>query len=250
MKKSLSRKIICTASILFLLTCAACGSSDSSGGGGGGSDTAGKGDSALLSTNDYPNVGVCDMGSTDVTEAGFLTALGNMTQFTFIHFPYSSDADLPFICGREGIWDPGNAEAFSKANSNIPATTPITQVLQGFLGNVLICNSGFAFSDPSSGGFHDANTYRGELTWTDAGTTYRLRVRFTVSGDNAGKTLASLGITPSDLKFQDSAGNELATIGDVLQLFVKNAGSVTVKVVSGTTTHITALGRVICWDTE
>lgn len=54
----------------------------------------------------------------------------------------------------------------------------------------------------------------------------------------------------ADLKLTDKDGNELSTIGAVLDLFIANAGSVTVNVVSDSTVHITDMGRIICWGTE
>lgn len=225
----------------LLLIVSACGGS--SGGGSGGT-----GDDPNLSAFDFPDVGVCDTGSTDVDDATFKAALATLTEFTFVHFPYSSDADIPFICGKQGVWDPSDPKAFSAFTADIPITTATTNLIQGALGNVLICNTGFVFADPDSAGLHDATTWRGELLYEVGGRIYRVRVRFTVSGADAGKTLASLGITPADLKLTDNAGNELTTLGNVLALFATNPGSVSVNVVSNGTTHINALGRVICWE--
>lgn len=241
----LIRNFFCLLAILTLSATVSCGSSSSTNGGGG---SAGTGDSADLSTADFPEVGICDTGSTDVTESTFLDALGNMVQFTFMHLPYGGNASIPFLCGKEGVWDPTDPNAFSEPKT-ISATESIADLINGNFGSVLICNAGFNFADFNFG-LHDASTFRGELKWIDGGTTYRIRVRFTISGDDAGKTLADLGISASDLKLQDADGNDLDTIADVLQLFVDNPGSVTVKVVSDSTVHITALGRVICWDTE
>ncbi len=231
--------------ILAAISLVACGGSSSTGGGGTG---AGTGDNPTLSESDFPGVGVCATGSTDVTDATFKAALAAFTEFTFVHLPYTADGDIPFICGKEGPWDPSDPDAFSAFNPDIPTTTAMTDLIQGSLGNVLICNTGFTFADPNSAGFHDATTWRGEVFFETGGQIYRARLRFTVSGTDAGKTLADVGTTAADLTLQDASGNDLTTIADVLALFAADPGSVTVNLVSNGTTHITAVGRIICWE--
>lgn len=239
------RKLCISACVIFAATAlaAACSSSD-----GTATEGPGIGDSAMLAPTDFPSVGVCATGSTDLSDATLLADLAAFTEFTFVHLPYTSDADIPFICGREGTWDPSDPNAFAAFTADIPVTTTMTNFIQGAMGNVLICNTGFAFADPNTAGLHDATTYHGEVFFETGGRIHRARMRFTVSGTDADKTLADLGITAADLKLQDRNENELATIADVQALIAANPASISVQLVSNSTVHITALGRMICWE--
>jgi hypothetical protein len=224
----------------------------SCGGSSSGGSTAGEGDSATLSATDFPNNGVCINGSKVVTSQELIDMLGSATQVEVLLKPYTSDADIPFICGLNAVWDPSDANAF--ARSTIFATTiPVSDILGVQLGAIYMCNTGFGFTPGSAAtaGLHEAETYRGELILTDAqANQIRIRIRFTVSGPDAGATLASLGLSAVDFALTDATGTLLNTAADVLALFAANPGSVTVNLVSGggATTHITALGRIICWE--
>ncbi len=214
------------------------------GGGGGG----GGGGGVVLTAEDFPNVGVCSTGTVDVTSTTMKDAIAAATQFIFMHKPYASDADIPSICGKQGSWDPAEADAFD-ATTTINATDLLADVLGGALGQVFICNVGFNFIDMNYG-LHGATTFRGELTFQSGGTTYRVRVRFTVSGANADATLASLGLTPADITLTDGSGNALTTVADLVALLAADPTDITVNVVANGTTQITATGGVICAGTQ
>lgn len=222
-----------------------CGGSTSSSGSG-----AGEGDSAALSTTDFPNNGICSTGSQDVTVQTLLDMLANATQVEVLLKPYTSDADIPFICGLNAVWDPSDANAFARSTT-FATTIPVSDILGVTLGAIYICNTGFGFEATASAtaGLHEAETYRGELILTDASAnTVRIRLRFTISGTDVGKTLASLGLSAADFSLTNTNGITLTTVTDVLALFAASPGSVTVNLTSGTTTHLTALGRIICWE--
>lgn len=221
------------------LAFAGCGGSGGGGGGGGG---------VVLTAEDFPSVGVCNTGTVDVTSTTMKDAIDGATQFVFLHKPYSSDADIPFICGKQGSWDPAEADAFD-ATTTLNATDLLSDILGGAFGQVFICNNGFTFAAFNQG-FHGATTFRGELTFASGGTTYRVRVRFTVSGTNADATLASLGLTPANITLTDGSGNALTTVADLVALLVANPTDITVNVVANGTTQITATGGVICAGTQ
>lgn len=219
----------------------ACGSSTTS-------SQAGTGDSAIAS-DDFPTVGICATGSQDTASQTLIDALTAMASFTLLHLPYSSDSDIPFICGKQGNWDPSTTNALTPSGSGaITVATTIAAIFGGGFGSVFICNDGFGFTSGTTEGLHSANTWRGELTLTDGANNYQIRLRFTVSGNDTDKTLAQLGITAADLMLQDENGNVLTAVGDVLALLAANPSSVTINLVSGTTTHLTALGRTVCWE--
>ena len=234
------KKILVLLSVLSIsVAFAGCGGSSGGGGGGGG---------VVLTAEDFPSVGVCDTGTVDVTGQTMKDAIAAATQFVFMHKPYSSDADIPFICGRQGSWDPAEADAFD-ATTTLNATDLLSDILGGALGQIFICNDGFTFVQGNQG-FHSATTFRGELTFQSGGTTYRVRVRFTVTGANADATLASLGLTPADVTLTDGSGNALTTVADLVALLVTDPTNITVGVVAGGTTQITASGGVICAGTQ
>ncbi len=220
-----------------------CGGSDSSGGGGGG------GGGVVLTAEDFPTVGVCATNLVDVTGATFKAALAAATSFTFLHKPYTTDADIPFICGTQGTWDPSDAAAFD-VTKDLAMADAMADLLAGMFGHVFICNTGFGFTAGASEGFHDATAYRGELTFAANGITYRARVRFTVTGTDAGKTLASLGLTTAGVTLTDGSGTPIATVGAMRDLLAANPTAITVNAVAGGTTRITATGGFICADTQ
>jgi hypothetical protein len=249
MRQKRRTTFFCILCSLAIIGVAACGGSN-----GGGGSNPGEGDSATLSTTDFPTTGICATGSTDVTVQALLDMLGNATQVEFQHKPYNNDdANIPFICGLNAVWDPSDGNAFG-ASTIFATTTPVTDITgQLLFGAIYLCNTGFGFQPgaAATAGLHEAETYRAELILTDAqANQIRIRIRFTVSGPDAGATLASLGLSSTDFTLQDSNGNNLAAVSDVLALFAADAGSVTVNLVSNSTTHITALGRVVCWEQQ
>ena len=193
-----------------------------------------------LTVYDFPDVGVCNAGTVDVTGDTFKTALAGATSFTLMHKTYAP-GEVPFICGKQGVWDPGDPDAFG-TTVEIFMTETIASV---FTGNVFICNDGFTFTQGNYG-FHDATTFRGEIQFTADGTLYRGRLRFTVTGDDAGKTIASLGISETDVLLTDGSGNTLSTGADVRDLLAASPTDITVHAVSDSTTHITTTGGFIC----
>ncbi|MFQ5561340.1 MAG: hypothetical protein ACE5FU_12270 [Nitrospinota bacterium] len=197
-----------------------------------------------LTSNDFPSTGVCS-GGMDVTTTAFTAAVAGATSFTFMHKPFSSDADIPFICGKEGVWDASDATAFGDSNTSILFSDTIASLITGTRGSVMICNTGFDFTQLDYG-FHDATTFRGEITFTDGTKTHRARFRFTVSGADAGKTLASLGLALTDLVVTDGSDNVLSNGTAIFNLLSASPTNVTLKVKSGGTTHITATGGIIC----
>lgn len=251
MKRKLTTFAICLLCSLAMIGIASCGGS--SGGGGGGEGT---GDNPNLSATDFPNAGICATGSTDVTAQALLDMLGNATEVNFLHKPYDSDdANIPFLCGLNAVWDPNDANAFTDDTTSFPTTRTMADLIGNLSeGAIFLCNTGFGFQPgaTATAGLHAAETYRAEVILTDAlNNRIRIRVRFTVSGPDADKTLKELGnLTSTDFGLTDSSGTALATVADVLALFAADPGSVTVNLVSGggTTVHITALGRIICWE--
>lgn len=240
------RKLCISICAIFAATALAAACSSSS---GLPEEGPGIGDSSTLIQGDFPGEGVCANGSTDVSDASFVAALAAMTEFTILHLPYSSDSDIPFICGKENVWDPSTANALTPSGSGaITTATTIATIFGGVSGSVFICNNGFGFTSGTTEGLRSATTWRGEITITDGTNTYQLRLRFTVTGDDANKTLAELGITAGDLFLVDANGNTLTTVAEVLALFSTDPASVTVSLMSGSTTHLEALGRVICWQ--
>ncbi|MFH1829644.1 MAG: hypothetical protein ABH871_02550 [Pseudomonadota bacterium] len=215
----------------------------------GGGTTGQNGGQPGLTAEDFPNVGVCSTGTVDVTSDTFKNALATATSFTFIHKPYATDADIPFICGKEGTWDPSEADAFDTTNT-LNMTDALSDVATGAFGNVFICYDGFSFAGGSPDGFNDAGTYRGELRFTAGGTTYRARFRFTVAGNDAGKTFTALGITSDNVGVTDGTGTALATVSDVRDLFAASPTNITTNAVTNSTTHITTTGGFICAGTE
>lgn len=243
------KPLLCTIALIAIASLIACGGS--SGGSGGGSNP-GEGDSATLSTTDFPNAGVCATGSTDVTAQGLLDMLAAATQFEFLQKPYGGDdADISFICGLNAVWDPNDANAFVKS-SIYATTTLIADFLSVTFAPIYICNTGFGFQAgaTATAGLHEAETYRTELILSDGASSVRIRIRFTASGTDVGKTLASLGLSGADFSLTAADGTVLTTVADVLALFAASPGSITLNLVSGTpaTTHLTALGRIICWE--
>ena len=202
----------------------------------------------VLTAEDFPDVGVCKTGTIDVTSSAFKAAIAGATSFTFMHKPWVSDADNPFICGRQGVWDPNDPQAFDKTNT-LNMTDTLSNIFTGVFGYVFICNTGFAFAS-SNYGFHDATTYRGELKFTSGSNTYRGRVRFTVTGTDAGKTLAGLGLLLTDVTLTDASDTALTTVGDVQNLLSASPVFITVNAVAKGATHITATGGFICAGTE
>ncbi|MFH1654299.1 MAG: hypothetical protein ABIE74_09655 [Pseudomonadota bacterium] len=202
----------------------------------------------VLTADDYPNVGVCvsTSKSVDVTSAEFKAAIAAATSFTFMHKPYGSDADIPFICGKQGTWNPSDTNAFAATNL-INSTDSVAGIFTG--DNVFICNSGFTFASNNKG-FHDATTFRGEIRFTVGSTTYRARMRFTVTGTNAGKTLASLSLTDADVTMTNVIGTALSTVADVRNLWATNPSGFTINAVGNSTTQITTSGGFICAQTE
>ncbi|OGQ04706.1 MAG: hypothetical protein A3F82_08400 [Deltaproteobacteria bacterium RIFCSPLOWO2_12_FULL_44_12] len=200
-----------------------------------------------LTSNDFSTVGVCS-GSLDVTTTTIKNALAAATSFTFMEKTFTSDADNPFICGKQGTWDPSTAGAFATTNATVLFADLLTNIIQGTRGTIMMCNTGFDFTEVDYG-FHDADTFRGELTFTDGTTTYRVRLRFTVTGTDAGKTLASLGLTLADISLTDGNDAALTTAQDILNLFAANPSSITIKVKAGGTTRITGTGGIICAKT-
>lgn len=234
MKKKSWGFVVCS---ILLITHCGCGSSTGSGTTSGTSGVS-------LTTSDFPDDGVCS-GSINVTTDSFKAAMAALTSFIFLHETYSSDADIPFICGLQGTWNPGTAGAFA-AQGTVPLSDTTTSAIQ--TQNLMICNTGFDFTQLDYG-FNDAGTYRGEFTFTDGTTTHRARMRYTVTGTNAGRTLASLGLTLADISLTDGNDNALTNISNVRDLFAAGPTSMTIKVKSGGangTTHITATGGVIC----
>lgn len=223
--------------MIFAVSLSGCGGSDSGGGG------------TTLTAEDYPNVGICSTGTIDVTGADIKAALGAATTFIFMHKQWTSDADNPFICGKQGVWDPGVTGAFEDDSQDINTTALLSDILGGVLGNVFMCNDGFSFNTFNFG-FHGSTTFRGELRFTANGTTYRVRLRFSVTGPDADATLASLGLAPANISLTDEDGNALTTVADIIDLFVANPTNITVNVVSNSTTHITASGGLICAGTQ
>lgn len=202
----------------------------------------------ILTTNDFPTVGVCSTGTVDVTSDGFKSALASATSFIFMHQTYDGMdvSSVPFICGKQGVWDPSDPDtAFATT-----VTVNMTDAVSTLFGeqNTFICNNGFTFTD-SNWGFHDATTFRGELIFASGNTSYRGRVRFTVTGTGAGVTLESLGFTPSDVTMTDVDGAALATVGDVRDLLAANPIDITVNAVAGGATRITTTGGFICAGT-
>jgi hypothetical protein len=203
----------------------------------------------VLTTEDFPTVGVCSTGTVDVTSDDFKNALAAATSFTFLHKPYATDADIPFICGKEGTWDPSEADAFDGENT-LNMTDTIANLAAGAFGNVFICYDGFGFAGGSPDGFNDAGTYRGELKFTANSTTYRARFRFTVAGTGAGQTFPALGITSADVGMTDSTGSALTILGDVRDLFAASPTNITTNAVTNSTTQVTTTGGFICAGTE
>jgi hypothetical protein len=239
MKKILVLLFVLSISVTF----AGCGGSSSGGGGGGG------GGGVVLTADDFPNVGVCATANVDLTAQTFKDAIAAATGVALFHKPYSTDAVIPFICGKQGVWDPSEADAFDTVSS-IDITDLIVDILGGALGQVFICNDGFTFAGTNFG-FHSATTFRGELFFqTNDPSSFRVRVRFTVTGADADATLASLNLTTADITLTDGSGNVLTSVADVLTLFAADPTNVTVNVVSNGTTHITATGGVICAETQ
>ncbi|MBI5299261.1 MAG: hypothetical protein HY877_03065 [Deltaproteobacteria bacterium] len=200
-----------------------------------------------LTSLDFPTVGVCN-NSVDVTTTTFKNALSVATSFIFMEKTFTSDADNPFICGKQGTWDPSDANAFSTTNSTVLFADTTMSIIQNTRGTVMMCNSGFTFTNLAYG-FHDAGTYRAELTFTDGTTTRRVRLRFTVSGTDAGKTLSSLGLTLADISLVDGNNNALTTAQAILNLLAANPASITIKANAGGSTRITATGGIICGKT-
>lgn len=203
----------------------------------------------VLTEKDFPNVGVCATGTVDVTGNELKNALAAATAFTFWYQDYAIGANVPFICGKQDVWDPSDPNAFS-ASTTLNMTNTISDILTGTYGSVFICNTGFSFTPTPNWGFHDATTFRGEITFTAAATTYRGRLRFTVTGNDAGKVLADLGLAPIDVDLFDSNNNQLTTAGDVRDLFVVNPTNITIKAKTNSTERITATGGFICAGTE
>jgi hypothetical protein len=240
MKKTIS--ILFSAVLLLSIAayvdgCGSSSSSSSSGGGGGGSGVT-------LTADDFPTVGVCSTGTVDATGDALKTAIAAATSFTFLHKPYASDADIPFICGKQGAWDPSEAGAFDATNVLSPSDL-ISDILGGAFGSVFICNDGFAFAQGNQG-LHGATAFRGELTFDSGGTTYRVRLRFTVTGTDADATLASLGLATTDISLTDGSGTMITTVAELMALFAADPTNIAVNVVANGTTLISATGGVIC----
>lgn len=241
----MKRKLLVGVFTMFLLNyCGTAGDpSTSTSTGTSATSTSG----VALTSLDFPTVGVCN-NSVDVTTTAFKNALSAATSFIFMEKTFTSDADNPFICGKQGTWDPNDANAFSTTNSTVLFADTMTSLIQNTRGTVMMCNSGFNFTNVAYG-FHDAGTYRAELTFTDGTTTRRVRLRFTVSGTDAGKTLSSLGLTLADISVVDGNNNALTTAQAILNLLSANPSSITIKANGGGSTRITATGGIICGKT-
>jgi hypothetical protein len=118
-----------------------------------------------------------------------------------VHLDVPFNASDPDIyrkkCGLQGFWNP--AAAIDEVAAFV---TPVTLSSLITSENAGICAANFDNGSFGTGeGFPVAGTYRKEFKVTDAGTTWHLRLRITVSGTSAGNTFADETIAvPADIE--------------------------------------------------
>lgn len=218
---------------------------------GGGASAVTTNCGVTLTSLDFPSVGVCANCDVSVTSDTLKNFLATITSMTLLHKTFAGDSTIPFICGKQGVWDPSDSDAFDDATRTLNMTGSlygVGGVLE--LPNLFICNLGFGF-DPGSAseGLHGATVWRGEITFTDGTTIYRARLRFTVTGSGVDQTFTDLGINITDIILQDGNGNQLDTASDVRDLFAADPTNITLKVIANSTTYLTATGGMICVET-
>lgn len=161
----------------------------------------GGGGAPALTAADQPGVSPCPNQTilTDAAEfAAFQAALLSGT-FLYKDVPFNAaDPDI-FVkkCGLGAFWNPAD-----NTDEVAPVNVPVTVSDLFVFGNAGICATGFDSSSFGTGeGLPQAGTYRKEFKVSNAGTTYLVRVRVSVSGPAAGATWNSLGIAvPADLE--------------------------------------------------
>lgn len=204
-----------------------------------------------IDSADFDTVSPCSDRDTLPNDADFFTAITNATAFRFFHLTFTSDGDLPAICGLDPEWNPttvnSNRTNESVAFSNIATYFDLTS--RSVSNGAEICRTGFGFSTDTALGFPVAGEYHFDSCIDSGSDSYSVRVRLTISGTDADKTLTAAGVSSlDDLRFCDSNGNEITSASDLQTLITSSDGSGTMTVGSNScaTTHITVLIEIIC----
>jgi len=180
--------LVRTFVLLGAFSLVSCDDDDNDGGGGGGGPTFD------LAAADFPGVTPCpnqEILTDGVLFAELVDALRNGT-FLYLDVPFNAgDANI-FVkkCGLGAAWNPTQ-----NIDEVAPVVVPVT--IQGLYqtGNAGICATGFNHGSFGTGeGFPAAGTYRKEFKVNNAGTTWHVRVRLTISGTAAGRTFADEGV--------------------------------------------------------
>lgn len=226
-----------------------CSSDDDGDGGTGGQPS--------LTSDDFPGVTPCSDRDTLPDDADFLDVITDALLALHLHFAFSSNADIPAICGFEGEWDPNDITGADKGiGVNVFCATfqdcmDDAAVVSGAgFGNMSICGTGFAFPDTGADrGFPKAGVYRGDICLESGGMAYLVRLRVTKSGPDADTKYTDAGLTDeADLELFAEDGTALATMVDIKAEITSTPESTTFTLRSGggATTHFTVTVEIIC----
>lgn len=224
---------------------------------GSGSDDSGQPD---LSDGDFPDTSPCSDRDIKPDDSVFLDTLGEATGMIHIHKVYTTDAELPAVCGLadednalatgEVGWDPSagtDAHTCQSFDADITAflTSPSGLYYAG------ICRSGFGFEseDETVDGFPRGGTYRTDVCIEVGEKSYLVRYRIGVSGENDNKTWESVDIeSVSDLEFFSLTSDEITSVDELKTLLIDNpfGTTITVRTGDGVTTHFQVVIKPIC----
>lgn len=213
-----------------------------------------------LSAGDFPEVPPCSNRDILPSDETFLETIEDATEMIHVHKVYTTDAELPAVCGLASAdnnlpdgeigWDPS-------VGTNVVTCHSFDEDLSDFLESPSaayypgICRSGFGFESEvdTVDGFPRGGTYRMDLCIESGRKSYSIRFRVNVSGEHVNRTWNSIDISRAgDLEIFDPEGSQLLTVADLKILFIENPGGATFTVRSeeGTKTHVTVSARAVC----
>lgn len=214
-----------------------------------------------LTEGDFPNLPPCANRDIVPSDDTFVEDLTAALDIIHTHTKYESDANLPAVCGLaaadnslsdgQAVWDPSNGtpvnvcNAFSEELADFPGSDDFSPSM---------CRTTYAIeTEQTADGFPRGGTYRVDACIEGQETSYDLRLRLTVSGADANKTWASLGIESADtLEVFDKKGIQVTSTETLRDLLVANpAGTtVTIRTSSGKKTHLSVGIQIICIKTR
>ncbi|MBI2981974.1 MAG: hypothetical protein HYY44_06770 [Deltaproteobacteria bacterium] len=168
----------------------------------------------------------CNDRDTFPNDATFLSVITNATKVIHIHDEYRNDDNLSAVCGlaaadntlesAEVGWNPDEG---TDLNICYTFEENLSSYFVSGTNNPGMCRSSFGFDGDELPGFPRAGIYRLDSCIEEGGSTYRVRIRLVVSGNDVNKGLAEVGVADVEsLEVFDADGLEVTTTEEAKKL--------------------------------